>query len=127
VLTVSLWTPRPSSWTPRGEPERDGGAGQMEAGRANERRRSLAYGERHGDHRAGRRATARPRLRSCPRKKGRAVLRGRPLRGPPCKYTDLFDRPRDRPHYVVPPHQGLPGSGRWRQLFGACVMALSGL
>jgi hypothetical protein len=40
----------------------------------------------------------------------------------PCKYTDLFDRPRDRPHYVVPPHQRLPGSGRWRQLFGACVI-----
>jgi hypothetical protein len=54
-LTVSPGTPRTSSSTPRGEPERVVGAGQMEAGRANERRESLAFRERHGDHQAGRR------------------------------------------------------------------------
>ena len=27
----------------------------------------------------------------------------------------------------MPPHRGLPGSGRWRQLFGARVMPVSGL
>jgi hypothetical protein len=42
VLTVSPWTPRSISWTPRGERERDGVAGQTEAGRANERQESLA-------------------------------------------------------------------------------------
>jgi len=58
----------------------------------------------------------RPRLRSCPRKTGRAVLRGRPLRGPPCKHTDLFDQPCDRPHHLIPPHRGLP---RFRALAAA--------
>jgi hypothetical protein len=42
VLTVSLWTTGPISSTPRGEPERDAVAGQMEAGPANERQESLA-------------------------------------------------------------------------------------
>lgn len=48
-----------------------------------------------------------------PSKKGRAVLRGRPLRGPPCTHTDLFDRPCGRPHHVVLPHRGsqVPGAG----------------
>ncbi len=53
MLSVSPWTPPPNSSTPRAEPERDGFAGQMEAGQANERQETLAYGERHGDHRAG--------------------------------------------------------------------------
>ena len=34
VLTVSPWTPGPSSSTPRAEPERDGFAGQMEPAKA---------------------------------------------------------------------------------------------
>ena len=54
------------------------GPGQMEAGPANERREALAYWgtpRRSPGGTTGRRP--RPRLRSRPRKKGRAVLRGR--------------------------------------------------
>ncbi len=116
MLTVSPWTPRASSSTPSAEPERDGCARQMEAGRANVRQETLAYGERHGHQRAGDGATAPPTTSIPPSKKERAVLRGRPLRGPSCIHTDLFDRPCDRPHHVVPP-PSRAGSGRWRQLF----------
>jgi hypothetical protein len=45
------------------------------------------------------------------RKRGRAVLRGRPLRGRHSKNTDLFGRPCDRPSHVTLPHRGLAGSG----------------
>jgi hypothetical protein len=44
-------------------------------------------------------------------KEGRAVLRGRPLRGRHSKNTDLFSRPCDRPSHVTLPHRGLAGSG----------------
>ena len=44
-------------------------------------------------------------------KEGRAVLRGRPLRGRHSKNTDLFGRPCDRPSHVTLPHRGLAGSG----------------
>jgi hypothetical protein len=50
----------------------------MEAGGATKRQESLASGERHGDNRAGRRATALPTTLILPRKKGRAVLTGPP-------------------------------------------------
>jgi len=44
-------------------------------------------------------------------KEGRAVLRGRPLRGRHSKNTDLFGRPCDRPSHVTLPQRGLAGSG----------------
>ena len=44
-------------------------------------------------------------------KEGRAVLRGRPLRGRHSKNTDLFSRPCNRPSHVTLPHRGLAGSG----------------
>jgi hypothetical protein len=44
-------------------------------------------------------------------KEGRAVLRGRPLRGRHSKNTDLCGRPCDRPSHVTLPHRGLAGSG----------------
>jgi hypothetical protein len=46
-----------------------------------------------------------------PEKEGRAVLRGRPLRGRRGKNTDLFGRSCDRPSHVTLPHRGLAGSG----------------
>jgi hypothetical protein len=61
VLTVSPWTPSTDLLDAEGaNPERDAVAGQMEAGRTNESQESLAYGERHGDHRAARRPGLRP-------------------------------------------------------------------
>jgi hypothetical protein len=44
-------------------------------------------------------------------KEGRAVLRGRPLRGRHSKNTDLFGQPCDRPSHVTLPRRGLAGSG----------------
>ena len=122
MLTVSPWTPPPNSSTPRAEPERDGFAGRWRRAGQTNVKRLLRMGNVTDITGRDDGATTR----SCPRKKGRAVLRGRPLRGPPCKHTDLFDQPCDRPHRIMPPHRGLPG---FRALAAAlrCSRALSGL
>jgi len=59
-------------------------------------------------------------------KEGRAVLRGRPLRGRHSKNTDLFGRPCDRPSHVTLPHRGARRFRGWRQRFGARVMPYVG-
>jgi hypothetical protein len=117
VLTVPPWTPRPISSTLRGEPERDGFAGQMEVGPGKQGQESLAYGGTSRKSPGGT-TVRRPAHDFDPAlgKKGRAVLRGRPLRGPPCKHADLFDQPSGRPHHDMPPHRGLP---RFRALAAA--------
>jgi hypothetical protein len=112
VLTVSPWTPRPNSATPRREPERDGARADRPAGQT-KRQGSLASGEHHGDNQGRWGDGPAHDFDLPPSKKERAVLRGRPLRGPPCKHADLFDRPCDRPHHVMPPHRGsqIAGAG----------------
>jgi hypothetical protein len=54
-------------------------------------------------------------------KEGRAVLRGRPLRGRHSKNTDLFGRPSDRPSQFHAPPSGARRFRGWRQRFGARV------
>jgi len=122
VLTVSPWTPRPSSSTPGGEPERDAVAGQMEAGRVNERQESFAYGERHGHHRPGRRGDgAAHDLDPALEKRG-----GRSFGAAPsevhCANTLTSSTSLATGHTMsCRPIGGSQGSGRWRQLFGARV------
>jgi hypothetical protein len=83
----------------------------MEAGRATNVESPLLSGNVTEITRRDEAATAPPTTLTLASKKERAVLRGRPLRGPSCKHADPFDRPCGRPHHVMPPHRGLPGSG----------------
>jgi hypothetical protein len=71
--------------------------------------RACQEGRRHTD-RSLRNANAH-RFDPALEKEGRAVLRGRPLRGRHSKNTDLFGRPCGRPSHVTLPHRGLAGSG----------------
>ena len=77
--------------------------------RSNRWTRACHEGRRHTE-RSLRNANAH-RFDPALEKEGRAVLRGRPLRGRHSKNTDLFGRPCDRPSYATLPQRGLVGSG----------------
>ncbi len=81
--------------------------------RSNRWTRACHEGRRHTE-RSLRNANAH-RFDPALEKEGRAVLRGRPLRGRHSKNTDLFGRPCDRPSHVTLPHRGIGRFRGWRQ------------
>jgi hypothetical protein len=117
VLTVSLWIPSTDLLDPEGRtPTEMQSRGQMEAGRANERQEALAYGERHADHRAGRRGDgAAHDLDPALEKRG-----GRSFGAAPSEVHRANTLTSSTGHTMsCRPIGGSQGSGRWRQLFGA--------
>jgi hypothetical protein len=87
--------------------------------RSNRLTRACHEGRRHTE-RSPRNANAH-RFDPALEKEGRAVLRGRPLRGRHSKNTDLFGRPSDRPSQFHAPPSGARRFRGWRQRFGARV------
>jgi hypothetical protein len=77
--------------------------------RSNRWTRACHEGRRHTE-RSLRNANAH-RFDPALEKEGRAVLRGRPLRGRHRKNADLFGRTCDRPSHVTLPHRGSPVPG----------------
>jgi hypothetical protein len=99
----------------------------MEAGRATNVESPFLQ-ERHGDHQAGRGGDGPAHDFDSGLEKRRGRSFGAALSEVHRANTLTPSTGLAAGHTIVmPPHRGLPGSGRWRQLFDARVMPVSGL